>query len=147
MKTKRIIISVFIGLLILTLSACGKPAKTEAPKYIEINDVVKEAFLTDKGFSNELSKHLTMEVFDKINIYNTYPANSPEFKKPFSVDFSLAETSQKKDGNTIKVEMIYSVIITDSNFKTIGGSREIPITFTVKLIDGSWIITHKEEQP
>lgn len=147
MKTKRIIIAILMGLLILTLGACGKPANTEVLKYVEINDVVKEAFLTDKGFSDELSKHLTKEVFGKINIYNAYPVSSPEYKKPFSVDFSLAEISQKKDGDTVKVEMIYSVIITDANFKTVGGSRDVPITLTVKVVDGGWIITNKEEQP
>ncbi|HID0780472.1 hypothetical protein NVT68_010970 [Clostridium botulinum] len=41
-------------------------------KYIHVYDVVKEAFITDGGYSNKLSKHISEEVFKKINIYNNY---------------------------------------------------------------------------
>jgi hypothetical protein len=128
LKAKRIYLAILIGFIILTQGACGKLAKTEAPKYVEI------------------AKHVTKEVFNKTNIYNAYPVNSPEYKKPFSVDFSLAEISQKKDSDTVKVEMIYSVIVTDYNRKTVGGSRDVTITFTVHMVDGGWIITNKEER-
>ncbi|MGJ0906601.1 hypothetical protein ACR764_03655, partial [Clostridium botulinum] len=40
-------------------------------KYIHVYDVVKEAFITEKGYSNKLPKHISEEVFKKINIYNT----------------------------------------------------------------------------
>jgi hypothetical protein len=63
LKAKRIYLAILIGFIILTQGACGKLAKTEAPKYVEINEVVKEVFLTDKGFSDKLSKHVTKEVF------------------------------------------------------------------------------------
>jgi len=146
LKTKRIYIAILLVIIILTQGGCGKISKTEAPTYGEVGDVVRVAFLTDKGFNDELSKHMTKEVFNKTNIYNTYPVNSPEYKKPLSVDnFHLSETSQKKDGDTVKVEMIYSVEITDSNHKSVGGSKDIPITFTVQMVDGGWIITNKEE--
>ncbi|MDO0824144.1 hypothetical protein [Desulfosporosinus nitroreducens] len=138
---------ILIGFIILTQGACGKLAKTEARKYIEINEVVKEVFLTDKGFSDELAKHVTKEVFNKTNIYNAYPVNSTEYKKPFSVDFSLAEISQKKANDILKVEMIYSVVIADYNRKIVGGSRDVTITFTVQMVDDGWIIIDKEERP
>ena len=95
-KIKTIGRAILLGFLVLALGACGTLTKTDAGKYVDINDVVKEAFVTDKGFSEELSKHMDKEVFDKVNIYNAYPVNSPEFKKPLKVDFSLREIAQKK---------------------------------------------------
>ncbi|EET86877.1 conserved hypothetical protein [Clostridium carboxidivorans P7] len=44
---------------------------------------------------DELSKHMSKDVFKKTYIYNAYPVNNPEYKKPFKVDFSLKENSQK----------------------------------------------------
>ncbi|MDA8441562.1 MAG: hypothetical protein M0Z55_04215 [Peptococcaceae bacterium] len=147
MKLKRIGIAILLGFLILVPGAWVAVTKTDAHKYVDISNVVKEAFVTDKGFSDELSKHITKEVFNKTNIYNAYPFNSPEFEKPFKVDFSLREVSQKKENDIIKVDMIYSVMIHDSNNKTVGGSKDIPITFTVQEVGSGWIITNKEEQP
>ncbi|WP_195745663.1 hypothetical protein [Clostridium botulinum] len=114
-------------------------------KYIHVYDVVKEAFITEKGYSNKLSKHISEEVFNKINIYNTYPVNDPEYKKPFKVDFKLREDSQKKINNIVYVKMNYSVEIKDSQNKSIGGSWDIPITLTVKVTGDSWYIIEEEE--
>ncbi|MEA4901746.1 hypothetical protein [Desulfitobacterium sp.] len=144
MKVRSIFIVLIIGAVVVALAACSRET-VEITKYVDVYDTVKETFLTDKGFSDELSKHITREVFDKTNIYNAYPVNSPEYNKPFNFDFSLEEISQKKDGSLIRVEMIYSVKITDSKNKTIGGSKDLPITFMVKTMDTGWIIINKEE--
>lgn len=114
-------------------------------KYVDITKVVKETFLTDKGYSNELSKHISQEVFNQLNIYGCYAVNSSDFKKPFKVDFSLKEDSQTKKKDIVYVNMIYSVNIFDSQNKSVGGSTDIPITFTVKIINGEWHITEKKE--
>ncbi|MBU3102016.1 MULTISPECIES: hypothetical protein [Clostridium] len=106
---------------------------------------MKETFLTDKGYSNELSKHISQEVFNQLNIYGCYDVNSSDFKKPFKVDFSLKEDSQTKKKDIVYVNMIYSVNIFDSQNKSVGGSTDIPITFTVKIINGEWHITGKKE--
>ncbi|MFV3010726.1 hypothetical protein ACLD43_02975 [Clostridium botulinum] len=55
------------------------------------------------------------------------------------------EDSQKKINDIVYVKMNYSVEITDSQNKSIGGSRNIPITFTVKITGDSWYII--EEKP
>ncbi|HDK7168965.1 TPA: hypothetical protein PTV44_002881 [Clostridium botulinum] len=114
-------------------------------KYIHVYDVVKEAFLTDEGYSDKLSKHISKEVFEYINIYNTYPVNDPEYKKPFKVDFKLREDSQKKINDIVYVKMNYSVEIKDSQNKSIGGSWDVPITLTVKVTGDSWYIIEEEE--
>ncbi|ACA53779.1 hypothetical protein FDC45_02480 [Clostridium botulinum] len=55
------------------------------------------------------------------------------------------EDSQKKINDIVYVKMNYSVEITDSQNKSIGGSRNIPITLTVKITGDSWYII--EEKP
>lgn len=132
-------------LFIAASTSCGKVNKNDKVKYVDIYNVVNEVFLTDKGYSNELSKHVSQEVFEKTNIYNSYPVNSIEYKRPFKVDFSLKEDSQSKINDLIYVKMIYSVKITDSQNKAIGGSLNIPITFTVENKEDGWYITKKEE--
>lgn len=105
--------------------------------------VVKEAFLTNKGYSNELSKHMSQQVFKKTNIYNAYPLNN---KKNYKVEFSLKENSRIKVAGIVFVKMIYSVEIMEIQSKLIvGASSNIPITFTIKNIKGEWYITEKEE--
>jgi len=60
-------------------------------------------------------------------------------------DFSLKEDSQTKKGDVIYVKMVYSIKIMDLQNNLISGSTHIPITFTVKNINGEWYITEKEE--
>jgi len=105
-------------------------------------NVVKEAFLTNKGYSNELSKHMSQEVFRTTNIYNAYPINN---KETYKVNFSLKEDSRIKIGGTVYVKMTYSVEIMDSNNVLVGGSSHISIKFTIKNIKGEWYITDKYE--
>lgn len=132
-----VFISIFTG--------CGVINKNSNAKNVDIYNVVKEAFLTDKGYSDELSKHMSEQVFKRTNIYNTYNVNSPDYKKPFKVEFSLKEDSQKSVNDIVYVKMVYSVVIKDSQNKSVGGSSDIPITFTVKKTGNDWYITEKEE--
>lgn len=111
----------------------------------DIYSVVKEAFLTEKGYTDELTKHMSREVFEKMNIYSAYPVNSAEYKWPLKVDFKLKEVSQEGVSDIVYVKMMYSVNITDSQNKDVGGSVDIPITFTVKNSDSNWYIINKEE--
>ena len=131
--------------LILCLSILSSYAYTKVmPQWFSGSDtysVVKEAFLTDKGYSNELSKHMSEQVFKGINIYNTYGINKPVSK----VDFSLKEDSRFKVVGRVYVKMTYSVKIMDSQNSIIGGSSNIPISFTIEKVKGEWYITKKDE--
>lgn len=115
-------------------------------KYVDIYDIVKEAFVTDNGYTTELSKHMTQKVFKGIN-YTSYPVNDPRYAKPFKIDFSLKEVYQTKDHDLVYVDMVHSIKIIDANSKTVGGSWNAPITFTVKITDNEWYIIDKYEQP
>ena len=94
-----------------------------------------------------MSKHIAPQVFKQTNIYNIYNVNDPGYKKPFRVDFSLKEVSQNKKNDRIYIKMIYSVDIFDSQNKEIGGSWNVPITFTVNNMKSDWYIIKKEEAP
>ncbi|KOR24715.1 hypothetical protein ND00_21620 [Clostridium sp. L74] len=56
-------------LIISILFICFKKVNTRVNnvnKYISIYDVVKEAFITEEGYSNKLSKHISKEVINKV---------------------------------------------------------------------------------
>ena len=142
MRTKYLIM--LIGLIFIFLY-CGKAYISRNKNNIDIYNIVKEAFLTDKGFYDELSKHMSEEVFVKTNIYKAYAVDNPEYKKPFKVDFSLKKNSQQAKKDIIYVKMTYSVEITDSQGKTVGGSWDVPVTFTVKKVEDGWYIIDKDE--
>lgn len=136
-----IILIVFVSIL----ASCGKDTTTNKNKNVDIYNVVKESFLTDKGYSDELSKHMSEEVFRKTNIYNTYPINNAELKKSYKVDFNLKEDSQSVKKDLIYVNMTYSAIITDLHGNCVCGSSNIPITFTVRKTGNEWYIIDKHE--
>lgn len=140
---KNVIISIFILLCFIIISSYTyikfMPSWfSKADTY----NVVKQVFLTNKGYSNELSKHMSQQVFKTTNIYSAYPLNN---KKTYNVDFSLKENSQNKFLSIVYVKMTYSVKIFDLQNKLVGASLDIPITFTIKNINGNWYITEKEE--
>ena len=105
-------------------------------------NVVKEAFLTNKGYTNELSKHMSQEVFKKTNIYSAYLLND---KETYKVDFNLKENSLMKVAGIVYVKMTYSVKIMDLQNNLVGGSSDVPITFTIKNIKNEWYITEQKE--
>jgi hypothetical protein len=105
-------------------------------------NVVKEAFLTNKGYSSELSKHMSQQVFERTNIYNAYALNA---KEVYKVDFNLNEDSLIKIADKVYVKMTYSVKIMDLQNQIVGGSWDVQIIFTVKNINNEWYITQKQE--
>ncbi|MCD2346095.1 hypothetical protein [Clostridium guangxiense] len=139
-KDKKIYLILCVICIILFM-ACGKDNK-----YVDIYNVVQEAFTTDKEYSNELSKHISEKVFNHINVYKVYAVNDKKYKEPFKVDFKLKENSQSKIFNTVYVQMTYSVKIKDSENKEVGGSWNVPIKFTVKKVNNVWYITDKYEE-
>ena len=133
---------------ICILTSCGTNnvnSTSTSTKVVNVYNVVKEMFLTDKGYSQELSKHVSEKVFKYTNIYNVYAVNGPQYKKPFKVDFSLKENSQSVKKDLVYVKMTYSVMIKDYTGKNVGGSKDVPITFTVKMTGSNWYIIDKYE--
>ena len=146
MKKSMILPLCLIGFLLLITIGCAQQTQSDIPK-IDISSVVKEAFITDKGYTGELTKYMTEDVFAKTNIYKIYPVNDLKFKKPVQVDFSIREVSQKRANDNLTVNMVYSVEIKDANNQLVGGSKEIPISFKVQTSTNEWCIVAKEEKP
>jgi len=147
---RKITLLILCIIPILAFTSCSKTNTIDSDKpytkYVDIYDIVKEAFLTDNGYTNEISKHMTQEIFNRTN-YKSYNVNDPKYIKPFKIDFSLKEIFQTKENDLVYVDMIYSIEITDTNHKTVGGSWSIPIQFTVKITDNEWYIIKKYERP
>jgi len=145
-NTSKILLIIF-AILICSLAYYGKSINIPEDGDVSIYNVVKEVFLTDKGYTNELSSYVSKEVFDHTNIYNCYAVNSSEYKKPYKVYFKLQEVSRKQgdEDDIVFLNMKYSVQIWDSKNQMIGGSMDIPITFTIKYTNGSWYIINKYE--
>ncbi|KLU61650.1 hypothetical protein CEB3_c20830 [Peptococcaceae bacterium CEB3] len=144
---KRGLLIILLGVLTLTTLGCGRQSSSVIPKYVDIQDVVKTAFLTDKGYTDEISKYMSKEVFTRINLYKDYPVNRPEYSKPFNIDFNIREQSEKKKSGIVYVNMVYSVTIKDSKNTMVGGAKDAPITFTVQLGPSGWYITQVQEEP
>lgn len=119
----------------------------EYTRYVDITDVVKEAFVTDNGYTDELSRYMMEMVFKRTN-YKSYNVDDPEYTKPFKVDLTLKEVYQTKDKdyNLIYVDMIYTLAITDANGKIVGASEDTPVTFTVRIDENQWYIIDKYER-
>jgi hypothetical protein len=138
---------IIIFALILVLLSYGIYSLSSKNKHVDIYNIVKEAFLTENGYSVEISNRMTKEVFERINAYNRFGGlnNRPEIEKPFKIDFSLKEDSQKAKRDIIYVQMTYTIKIWDSNNKVAGSSKDIPITFTVKKTGNEWYIIDTHE--
>lgn len=146
MNNRVLILCILCVVCLLPFASCAKSniKNFDQPKgkYVNIYDIVQEAFLTDGGYNQRIAKHMSEDVFNSIN-YNGYPPHS----KPSKVDFSLKEMSQTKEDDLIYVDMIYSITIKDANDRMVGGSWDIPIRFTVKITADNWYITNKYEKP
>ncbi|MCB2358733.1 hypothetical protein [Clostridium estertheticum] len=100
--------NIILGIgIILCLSIVSSYAYTKfTPKWfssVDTYNVVKEGFLTNKGYSNELSKHMSEQVFKRINIYQYEDLNR---KRPYKINFTLKEDSRRyKNGVVSETSM------------------------------------------
>ena len=130
----------WIGLtlvLLMTLTACSTGA-TNNVKYVDIYNIVKDAFLTDQGYTDEMAKSMAEDVFNRTNIYTAYRIEQRGIKKPLNIDFGLKEISQKKQGDKVSVYMTYSASIYDTDHNLVGGAKDVQINFIVQIKDNGW---------
>ncbi len=138
------IINIIICLIfVFTLTSCNENVNHK--KKVDIYNVVKDAYLTDKGYTEDLSKHMSKDTFNLINIYSVYGRNGNEYKKPFKINFSLKEISQKNRNDKVNVKMLYDLEIRDDNNKYVSGSAFVDVTFKVEIRGDNWYITDKDE--
>jgi len=158
MKLKRLILGLLAIVVLSGFIGCTdedakgiRKVKPNKNKYVDIYDVVKEAFITDKGYTDDIAKHMTKEVFDKTNAYKSYPVHKLEYIRPFRIEISLKQVAQHKDNEKVIVDMKYSIKVIDSANKIVGGSggdsADIPIRFTVEKRNSDWVVVEKVEDP
>lgn len=129
------------------LRAAGTQNSTyKYTKYVDIIDVIKEAYLAET-YTSELSQHMAEKVFNYAN-YKRFKTDDSQSVQPFKIDFELKEICQTKDNNNdlIYVDMIYTLILTNANGKT-SGAEDAHVTYTVKVDENGWYIIDKYERP
>lgn len=145
-KNKKYILFLTIFIFTFVFTSCNKNTQNSNIDRNEIYTIVKEAFLTQSGYSNEISKHMSEAVFNNINVYKVYSLNDKQYKKPVKINLDLKQKSQETKNGTTYENMIYSITIKDSQNKTISGSWDIPVKFTIQAAaNDAWYITNKEE--
>lgn len=144
MKKKNTKYLLFLALVAFMFVSCSN-SNTKSKK-IDIYDVVKEAYLTEDGYSDDLSKHMTEDMFKKINIFDVLSLDNIEYSNPLDINFRLYEDSQEVKKDIIYVNMVYSVVIKDSEGKDICGAVDTHVTFQVKESENGWYIIEKDEQ-
>ena len=158
MKLKRLILGLLAIVVLSGFIGCTdkdtqgtRKVRPNKNKYVDIYDVVKEVFTTDKGYTDDIAKHMTKEVFDRTNAYKSFPVHKPEYIRPFRIEFSLKQVAQHKENDKIIVDMKYSIKMIDSANKVVGAcggdSEDIPIRFTVEKRNNDWVVVEKEEDP
>ncbi|MGE5627909.1 MAG: hypothetical protein ACM3X7_07300 [Solirubrobacterales bacterium] len=146
-KKLKLVIGIFTFILLSTVTITIYESNIMKSKNIsgDIYAVVKETYITDKGYSGEITQHMKMTVFNEINAYSKYRGDTSQYKKPYKVEFSMKEDSETLIGGILIVKMTYSVNMKDSEDKSVGGSSNIPVTFTIKIIGDKWYILDKSE--
>ncbi|WP_243275735.1 hypothetical protein [Clostridium tyrobutyricum] len=144
-KNKKYILFLTIFIFTFVFTSCNKNTQNNNINRNEIYTIVKEAFLTQSGYSDKISKHMSESVFNKINSYKVYSLNDKKHKKPIKINLDLKQKSQETKSSIIYENMIYSITIKDSQNKTISSSWNVPIKFTIQTSNDTWYITNKEE--
>ncbi|MBU3187185.1 hypothetical protein [Clostridium estertheticum] len=142
---KNIILSIGIILCLCIVSSYGYTKFT--PRWFSSTDtyaVVKEGFLTRQGYTNELSKHMSPQVFKRINIYKPDSLNN---KKPYKVYFTLKEDSTSFKNGKIYMKMIYLLKVMDLQNNQVGpiSPEGTTNTFIIKNKNGVWYIADNWE--
>ncbi|CAB1249121.1 hypothetical protein LN736_17110 [Clostridium sp. WLY-B-L2] len=105
---------------------------------------MKKAYTTNDGYTKEISKHMSKNVFNKTNGFKVFKGNS-KYKKPYKITFfELKQDSRKIRLNKIYIYMRDSISVSDYNNKEIGGYRNGLVKYTIKKINNTWCITDSE---
>lgn len=107
-----------------------------------IYSVVKEAFTTNKGYSEKISDKMSKDVFESINAYHTYPFDD----KDSSIKLNLYPLGAVHNFKSGYVWMKYSISVINSKGEIDAGSWNIICKFKVEKINDKWYITNKSER-
>lgn len=146
---KKYLTIVFLG-IILAILICLIDNYTENYKYITVDTILQEAFLTDEGYTADIASHMPLAIFQKLNVYEVYGLKDRgiDNNEQVKVAFALEESYQFKIFPIVLVKMHYTIEIKDFNNQVIGGSYDVPMILVVKKSygDNHWDILKKIER-
>ncbi len=104
--------------------------------------IVKEAFTTNKGYSEKISDKMSKDVFQSINIYHTHYVDD----KNSSIKLNLYPLGVIHNFKSGYVWMKYSISVVDSKGEITAGSWDVICKLKVEKINDKWYITNKSER-
>ena len=121
--------------------------KNKINKYVDIKNLVSETYTTPDGYSENLKKHVSENVFKSSNAYLYY--NDLKSGKVETPHMAINEINQHKINNSIFVYMNYSFTIDDSKGSILHCAMNVPVVFEViNNKDGIYIKNkHEYESP
>lgn len=143
-----IIISIISLLGILTTAIIINKNKYVKNKYVNIDNLVYEAYISKNGYDSNMKKHMDIKVFNSSNIREIHLSTiyiKVFGKVPDTIDFKLTEINQHKINNKIFVYMKYSYEVPDPSGKIESGVWNVPVVFQVVEKDGEPYIEKKTE--
>ena len=97
MKKLLFLSIILISIFIISFSAYNKFNYRNDSKnhYVSIDNLVSEAITTISGYTDELSKHMSKNVYLKLNVYALYDKDSDN-SDSIKVSLTLNEVNQHK---------------------------------------------------
>lgn len=112
-------------------------------KYVNINNLVNQAYTSSKGYDADIAKHMARDVYNNSNGYILY--KNIESKKPLRISLKLTEVNQHKINEKVYVYMLYDFYVRDANGKVVSASLQSPVVFTVTENNNNLYIEHAQE--
>lgn len=132
-----IIIVVFAALLSIRILT-----NSSQHHYVDINNLVKEAYTTNAGYNSEVVKHMSLDVYKKSNINEILKTEYPAKK----ADLIINEVNQHKYDGDVYVYMLITLYVKDKiTDKVISAGIDIPVVFKVTNKDGQPFLADKVE--
>lgn len=111
-------------------------------KRLDIDCIIYDIYTMKNGYSTNISKYISKDLFDTINLYNLY---SNTHGKDITVDITMNERKQKKIFNTIYIYKNINTKVLDENDDVLFRNLNIPVIFTIKLKDNCLFIEEINE--
>jgi len=139
LNVRNMIVIIIIFTVFLTI---GLLTKSSQHHYVDINNLVEEAYTTDAGYNSEVAKHMSLDVYKKSNINEIFKTEYPSKK----ADLVIKELNQHKYDGDIYVYMKITLYIRDKiTNKVISAGIDIPVVFKVTNKDGQPFLADKIE--
>ena len=146
MKINKKFIVVISVLAIIITSTIFYKNRYIKNKYIDIDNLVYEAYTYKNGYDSNMEKHMDIKVFNSVNLYRRYNEKKAE-NPPTDISLKLKEVNQHKIDGKIFVYMKYTLEFnTKYSSDTVHtGAWDNIVVFQVVEKNGELYIEKREE--